>query len=82
MPTYEYICSNCRDSFDIFQKISDDPLTVCNKCSGKLKKKFGKGAGIIFRGSGFYVTDYKNKKSNNQQTQTPGASGTPGTGTG
>jgi putative FmdB family regulatory protein len=67
MPTYEYICEKCDHQFDVFQSIKDKPLTVCpeEKCrlkkwgKGKVKKMIGSGAGIIFKGSGFYITDYR-----------------------
>ena len=59
MPTYEYECLKCRRVFDTFQKITDEPLKRCPKCKGKVKRKIGSGAGIIFKGSGFYATDYR-----------------------
>jgi putative FmdB family regulatory protein len=59
MPTYEYECLRCRRVFDTFQKITDEPLKRCPKCKGKVKRKIGSGAGIIFKGSGFYATDYR-----------------------
>ena len=60
MPTYEYECLKCGHVFDTFQKITDKPLTRCPKCKkGKVKRMIGAGAGIIFRGSGFYATDYR-----------------------
>ncbi|PYK63154.1 MAG: FmdB family transcriptional regulator [Verrucomicrobia bacterium] len=69
MPTYEYVCSKCEHRFDVFQAITEKPLTVCpkEKCSlkrwgkGKVKRAIGTGAGIIFKGSGFYVTDYRSE---------------------
>jgi putative FmdB family regulatory protein len=59
MPTYEYECIKCNYRFERFQKITDKPLTVCPKCKGKLRRLITGGAGIIFKGSGFYITDYK-----------------------
>lgn len=67
MPTYEYICEKCEHQFDVFQSIKDKPLAVCpkEKCGmkkwgkGKVKKQIGSGAGLIFKGSGFYITDYR-----------------------
>jgi putative FmdB family regulatory protein len=59
MPTYEYECLRCARVFDTFQKITDEPLKRCPKCKGKVKRKIGAGAGIIFKGSGFYATDYR-----------------------
>ncbi len=63
MPTYEYACRTCGDKFDVFQSITSDPLTVCEKCGGEIKRVIGLGAGIIFKGSGFYVNDYKKDSS-------------------
>ncbi len=59
MPTYEYECANCNKVFEIFQKITDDPLKKCPKCNKKIKRLIGGGSGIIFKGSGFYATDYR-----------------------
>ena len=60
MPTYEYECRACGNEFEMFQKMTDEPLRKCPKCGKlKLKKKVGIGAGIIFKGSGFYCTDYR-----------------------
>ena len=60
MPTYEYQCRECGHSFDEYQPITADPLVVCPNC-GKhaLKRVMGTGGGLIFKGSGFYQTDYK-----------------------
>ncbi len=62
MPTYEYECSACSHAFEILQSIADPKLKKCPKC-GKLKldRLIGSGSGIIFKGSGFYETDYKKK---------------------
>lgn|ERR1043166_1681608 len=70
MPTYEYVCEKCEHHFDRFQSIADKPLTVCPKelCAlkkwgkGKVKKQISAGAGLIFKGSGFYITDYRSEK--------------------
>ncbi|MFM1941474.1 MAG: hypothetical protein RI897_456 [Verrucomicrobiota bacterium] len=67
MPTYEYICEKCGHSFDMFQSMSADAIEVCPKeqCAkprwgkGKVKRAIGGGAGLIFKGSGFYITDYR-----------------------
>ena len=61
MPTYEYECTHCGHSLEIFQKITDPRLDKCPKCNHKLKRLIGAGAGIIFKGSGFYATDYRKK---------------------
>jgi putative FmdB family regulatory protein len=68
MPTYEYECTECKHKFEVFQSMSDAPIANCEKCSGKVRKLFGK-AGIIFKGSGFYVNDYKKKDTSSK----PGA---------
>jgi putative regulatory protein, FmdB family len=62
MPTYEYECKNCSHSFEAFQSMSDSPLTSCPKCGSEVRRLIFGGAGVIFKGSGFYVTD-KNKSS-------------------
>jgi putative FmdB family regulatory protein len=70
MPTYEYICHKCNHQFELFQSISDNALTVCPKehCAqkpwgkGRVKRLIGAGAGLIFKGSGFYITDYRSKE--------------------
>lgn len=59
MPTYDYICLDCSHEFEKFQKMSDPLLEVCPKCNGTLQRKIGSGAGLLFKGSGFYITDYK-----------------------
>ena len=61
MPTYDYKCTECNYTFEVFQRMSDEPLKKCPKCNGVLKRLIGAGAGPIFKGSGFYQTDYKNK---------------------
>ena len=63
MPTYEYVCTKCHHHFEAFQSIVSQPLTVCPVCKGPLERLISGGVGLIFKGSGFYETDYK-KKSN------------------
>ena len=63
MPTYEYECIECGNRFDAFQNMSDSPLTECEHCKGPVKRLISGGAGIIFKGSGFYVTDNKGKST-------------------
>lgn len=70
MPTYEYHCEKCDHEFELFQSIADKPLKTCPKeqCGmkrwgkGRVKKMIGAGAGLIFKGSGFYITDYRSEK--------------------
>ncbi|MFA5042848.1 MAG: zinc ribbon domain-containing protein [Kiritimatiellia bacterium] len=60
MPTYEYECRDCHHQFELFQSITAKPITSCPKCKkNKLRRLIGRGAGIIFKGSGFYQTDYR-----------------------
>ena len=60
MPTYEYVCSKCGHEFEQFQSMNDQPLKRCPKCKKLgLKRLIGRGGGIIFKGTGFYQTDYK-----------------------
>ena len=69
MPTYEYVCEKCEHKFDHFQSIKDEPIKVCpqEKCGmkkwgkGKVRRAIGAGAGLIFKGSGFYITDYRSE---------------------
>ena len=69
MPTYEYECAKCKKHFDAFQSMKDDAYTTCpkDKCcmktwgKGKVKRLIGTGAGLIFKGSGFYITDYRSE---------------------
>lgn len=63
MPTYDYECTHCGYAFEVFQKMTDSPLDKCPKCSKKVKRLIGGGAGIIFKGSGFYATDYRKDKT-------------------
>ena len=65
MPTYDYKCENCGHQFETLQSIKADPLKECPVCGqNKLKRLIGAGAGLIFKGSGFYLTDYKNTSAN------------------
>jgi putative FmdB family regulatory protein len=60
MPTYDYICDSCSHEFEAFESIKADPQTVCPECKEpKLRRKIGAGAAILFKGSGFYQTDYR-----------------------
>jgi putative FmdB family regulatory protein len=62
MPTYEYVCTKCGHEMEAFQPMKDAPLKVCPACKGRtLKRQVGGGAGLIFKGTGFYITDYKKK---------------------
>ena len=80
MPTYEYECLNCGHHFEIFQMMSDPPVKTCPKCRKRVRRIIGTGGGIIFKGAGFYATDYRkpdpskakqpqDKKSEDKQPQ-------------
>ncbi|MFW5802354.1 MAG: FmdB family zinc ribbon protein [Verrucomicrobiota bacterium] len=73
MPTYEYKCLKCDHRFDHFQTMTDAPLSTCPDCGGGVKRLIGAGAGIIFKGSGFYCTDYKNTGSQSADKNTTAA---------
>ena len=59
MPTYEYECQKCGHHYELYQSIKDAPKRTCPKCRGRVKRLLGTGAGLIFKGSGFYITDYR-----------------------
>ena len=63
MPTYDYECSSCGHTYEKFQSITARPARKCPECGGRVRRLIGMGAGVIFKGSGFYETDYKRKKS-------------------
>ncbi len=73
MPTYEYECTKCDNRFELFQSMVEDPLRECPKCSGPVKRLIGKGAGIIFKGSGFYANDYRTKDPKRETDTCPNA---------
>lgn len=59
MPTYEYECQKCGHQFELFQSITEKPRRTCPQCKGRVKRLLGTGAGLLFKGSGFYITDYR-----------------------
>ncbi len=59
MPTYEYECQKCGHQFEVFQSIKAAPKKTCPECKGRVKRLLGTGAGLLFKGSGFYITDYR-----------------------
>ncbi len=67
MPTYDYACAKCGHAFEQFQSMKDAPLRKCPKCGkNTLKRLVGGGAGLIFKGTGFYLTDYKKKSGSSE----------------
>jgi putative FmdB family regulatory protein len=76
MPIYSYRCENCGVQFDRYQKFSEKQLTKCPECGEKALRKLFQPVGIVFKGSGFYVTD--NRSSNNHNTMRSSSSGTKG----
>ena len=63
MPTYDYECTYCEHTFEEFQSITAEPLSACPECGKAVKRLIGAGMGVIFKGSGFYTTDYKKTSS-------------------
>ena len=85
MPTYEYVCRKCGHEFEQFQRITDPPLKRCPKCRGAVRRKIGSGASLLFKGSGFYATDYRSesyKKAASADSAAGKASATPASKTG
>jgi putative FmdB family regulatory protein len=70
MPTYEYKCTKCSHCFEVFQKITDTPVKICPVCKGKVKRLISGGSGLIFKGTGFYITDYKKKVEKTEPKET------------
>jgi len=69
MPTYQYACTECGHSFEQFQSFSEDALTVCPECNGRLRKLFN-AVGVVFKGSGFYRTDSRSGSSSSTPAST------------
>ena len=79
MPTYQYACTDCGDRSEVVQRFTDDPLTVCATCGGRLRKVFSP-VGIVFKGSGFYRTDSRNGSSTVSAGKDSAATGANGSG--
>jgi putative FmdB family regulatory protein len=81
MPTYDYTCTKCGHEWEVFQSMKDAPLKSCPDCKKRSAKRLvGGGAGLIFKGTGFYITDYKNKPapgSDAKSASKPGTNKTP-----
>ena len=88
MPTYEYECEKCRKTFEVFQSMKENAFTICPEThcrmkkwgKGKVRRLLGTGAGLIFKGSGFYITDYRSegyKQAAKKESGAPAESGKP-----
>lgn len=78
MPTYEYRCTACATEFEKFQRMSDEPVAECPECGASAERRLSAGAGLLFKGSGFYITDYRSdsyKKAAKSDTAANGSSG-------
>ena len=70
MPTYDYICNDCEKMYEYFQSMSDAPIKECPECKkNSLRRVISGGTGLIFKGSGYYLTDYKNKKTQSSENK-------------
>ena len=70
MPTYDYICNDCEKMYEYFQSMSDAPVRECPECKkNSLRRVISGGTGLIFKGSGYYLTDYKNKKTQSSENK-------------
>lgn len=73
MPTYEYECQKCGDVLEKFQSMTDKPLTKCPSCKGALKRLISAGAGFLFKGNGFYQTDYRSESYKKREKEDKGS---------
>lgn len=85
MPTYEYECRECGHVFERFQGINEDPLGSCPECEGSVRRLISSGGGLVFKGPGFYATDYRSDsgasgKTSPKKTPTEGTTGDSGAG--
>ena len=70
MPTYDYICNDCEKIYEYFQSMSDAPIRECPECKkNSLRRVISGGTGLIFKGSGYYLTDYKDKKNQSSENK-------------
>ena len=81
MPTYEYACRSCGEHVEVVQSFRDDPLTTCERCGGELRKVFS-AAGIVFKGSGYYVTDSRKKPAESSSDSSSSSSSSSGSDSG
>ena len=75
MPTYEYECRHCGHRFEAFQSMKDAPLTACERCGGEVRRLISGGAGLLFKGSGFYQTDYRSESYKKRAKEERGGKG-------
>ena len=73
MPTYEYECEKCHHQFEKFQNMTDEPVKVCPVCGGKVKRLISGGGGLLFKGTGFYITDYRSESYKKRQREETGS---------
>jgi putative FmdB family regulatory protein len=71
MPTYDYICTACNYKFEHFQSMSDEPISVCQNCGKTVRRLISGGTGLIFKGNGYYITDYKRKSNSKEVIKKP-----------
>lgn len=76
MPTYEYKCEKCKNIFEVFQSMSAEPLQTCPDCEGQVERLISSGNGFLFKGSGFYITDYRSDKYKKDKTKAETSSST------
>lgn len=78
MPTYDYQCTKCGHRFELFQSIKAEPAKACPVCQGPVERLLGAGGGMIFKGSGFYITDYRSKSYTEKAKQETSATASGG----
>ena len=76
MPTYEYECCDCPNRFEVFQKMTEEHLKHCPKCKGKVRRLVGTGSGVIYKGSGFYTTEYRSESYKKREKEDQGTTKT------
>ncbi|MBU2495139.1 MAG: zinc ribbon domain-containing protein [Candidatus Omnitrophica bacterium] len=77
MPNYEYECCDCPNQFEVFQKMTEEHLKHCPKCQGKVRRLVGTGSGVIYKGSGFYTTEYRSESYKKREKEDQGTKTTP-----
>jgi len=74
MPTYEYLCQGCGGKFELLQRITEEPVKICPKCGGSSQRIISPGAGFLFKGSGFYITDHRSDSYKKKAKEESGSS--------